>query len=84
MDQHPAAETARVAAVIKAKQQIDKPLLVVLEELAHGSDRISMERDRRNVREALLKAGIYVTPNVYRALRALHNYSEYWKGAGKR
>ena len=82
MGEHLAEQDARVAAIIKVKQQIDKPLLVVLEELAYGSDKIDMERDRRNVRDALLKAGIYVTPNVYRALRALHNFSEYWKGAG--
>lgn len=82
MGEHLPEQDARVAAVIKAKQRIGKPLLVVLEELAYGSDKIDMERDRRNVRDALLKAGIYVTPNVYRALRALHNYSEYWKGAG--
>ncbi|UCH50900.1 MAG: CoA-binding protein [Chloroflexota bacterium] len=82
MGEHLAEEDARVAAVMRAKQRIDKPLLVVLEELAYGSDKIDMERDRRSVRNALLKAGIYVTPNVYRALRALNNYSEYWKGAG--
>jgi hypothetical protein len=52
----------------------------VLEELAHGSDKIAMEADRRKVREAMLKAGIYVTPDVYRMLRALNNFSKYWKG----
>ena len=82
MGEHLAEEDARVDAVIEAKQRIDKPVLVVLEELAYGSDKIDMERDRRKVRDALLKAGIYVTPNVYRALRALNNYSKYWEGAG--
>jgi acyl-CoA synthetase (NDP forming) len=73
-------EGQRVQALIDLRTRLNKPMLVVLEELAYGQDKIDMERDRRNVRDRLLKAGIYVTPDVYRAVRALNNFSLYWEG----
>ena len=72
----------RASTIIEFKQKLArKPIIVVLEELATGQDRIGMEMSRRQVRDQLLKAGIYVVPSMYRAIRALDNVSSYWEGA---
>jgi acyl-CoA synthetase (NDP forming) len=63
------------------KTRAKKPIIVVLEELAAGQDRIGMEMSRRQVRDRFLEAGIYVVPSMYRAIRALANVSSYWEGA---
>ena len=71
----------RLNAIIEFKQkEARKPIILVLEELAAGQDRIGMELSRRQVRDELLKAGIYVVPSMYRAIRALNNVSAYWEG----
>ena len=72
----------RAGTIIEFKRNLaQKPILVVLEELAAGQDRIGMEMSRRQVRDDLLKAGIYVVPSMFRAIRALANVSTYWEGA---
>lgn len=75
-------ENALVQAIIEMHQRMSRPVLVVLDELAYGIDKIGMERERRKVRDELLKAGIFTVPNVYRILRALNNFSQYWEKAG--
>lgn len=75
------AQIERLNAIIEFKQkEARKPIILVLEELATGQDRIGMELSRRQVRDELLKAGIYVVPSMYRAIRALNNVSSYWEG----
>jgi acyl-CoA synthetase (NDP forming) len=72
----------RADIIIEFKQKESrKPIIVVLEELAAGQDRIGMEMARRQVRDRLLKAGIYVVPSMLRAIRVLDNVSSYWEGA---
>jgi acyl-CoA synthetase (NDP forming) len=75
-------QSKRAGAIIEFKKaEAKKPIIVVLEELAAGQERIGMEMSRRQVRDDLLKAGIYVVPSMYRAIRALANVSSYWQGA---
>jgi acyl-CoA synthetase (NDP forming) len=75
-------QSKRAETIIEFKRNAaKKPIIVVLEELASGQDRIGMEMARRQVRDELLKAGIYVVPSMYRAIRALANVSSYWEGA---
>ncbi len=75
-------QRGRLSAIIEFKQKVaKKPIILVLEELAAGVDRIGMETARRQVRDELLKAGIYVVPSMFRAIRALSNLSGYWEGA---
>lgn len=72
----------RVQAIIEFKRKTaKKPIIVVLEELSSGQERLGMEMARRQVRDDLLKAGIYVVPSMYRAIRALANVTTYWEGA---
>jgi len=72
----------RASAIIEFKRKVSrKPIIVVLEELAAGQDRIAMEMSRRQVRDQLLEAGIYVVPTMSRAVRALFNVTSYWEDA---
>ncbi len=75
-------EEQRIQGILDSKQGLSKPLMVVLEELSYGLDRIEMERERRAARDRLLQAGIYVTDSVYRAVRALNNVSTYYERQG--
>jgi acyl-CoA synthetase (NDP forming) len=80
MGEKMAEEGQRVKAIIELKQSSPKPILGVLEELASGLDMIEMEADRRRVRDQFIRAGMFVTPTLYRTVRALANFSSYWKG----
>ncbi len=73
-------QNKRVDTIIEFKQRSNtKPVIVVLEDLAYGQNRIGIEISRRQVRDKLLHAGIYVVPSMLRAIRALSNLSSYWE-----
>ena len=84
MEADPSEQGKRLDTIVEFKRtRARKPVIVVLEELSTGVDRIGVEKARRQVRDELLKAGIYVVPSMLRAIRALSNLSSYWEGVSR-
>ncbi len=58
-------------ALIRAKEDSGKPVVAVIYSRNEDSDELTLEKERRRVRDKLIAANIPVYPSMARALRAL-------------
>ena len=69
----------RAEVLVDAKIKSNKPIIVILEEMATDTNTADVEMSRIKARSSFVKSGISVFPTLDRAIKALSNICAYYE-----